>query len=145
MGEYLLEMFGVSLVLTVLIELLVIFLFLHFRFKGQPPGAENGSGQRQSETSRRGMVRILFLSVPVNVLTNPPAVLLCWLGRIYLGQGMALPVQLAVEALVVAVEAWVYCSFAKKPGWEVQHPAGMAAAANVSSYVIGELLKGLVL
>lgn len=137
MAGYLLEMFGTSLALTILIEPTVIFLFLRFGRRRIPEVQEKA----QTESGRRTMIRYLLLSVPVNVLTNPPAVLLCWLGRMYLGQGWELPVQLSTEVLVVAAEAWVYCGFAKKPGWEIPHPAVMAAAANVSSYLMGGLLN----
>jgi hypothetical protein len=75
--------------------------------------------------------------VLVNLLTNPPAVLLCWLSRMYLPPFLTLPVQLSVEAAVVAVEAWIYCSFMEKPGWQTGRPLLLAVAANLCSWTMG--------
>ena len=99
MGIYLMKMFGYSLAVTVLAELAVVFLFLKF--------------QGQAGCSRRAVALLVVL---VNVLTNPPAVLICWLGRIYLPWAQ-IPLQIMVEGAVVAVEAYIYHSFENKLRW----------------------------
>ncbi len=113
MAGYLMEMFGVSLALTIIIELPVAFLF----------------GMCSKED--------VLLALLVNVLTNPPAVLTCWL------LGMAFPalpkigMQVPVEIVVVAVEAFVYCRFAKEAQWEIGHPIILSAVANTCSWLLG--------
>ena len=104
MGIYLMKMFGYSLAVTVLAELAVVFLFLKFR--------------GQAGCSRRAVALLVVL---VNVLTNPPAVLICWLGRIYLPWAQ-IPLQIMVEGAVVAVEAYIYHSFENKLRWNMKHP-----------------------
>ena len=78
-----------------------------------------------------------LLTVLVNLLTNPPAVLVCWLGRLWMPPGLQLYLQLAVEALVVAVEGGVYGSFGRKPGWKIKRPMLFALAANGTSWLLG--------
>lgn len=85
----------------------------------------------------------VLLVILVNVLTNPAAVLLCWLSRIYLPQVPQMPVQLAVETVVVSVEAWIYCSFAKEEGWKIEHPVFLSAAANLCSWLTGVLVQAV--
>lgn len=83
--------------------------------------------------------RLLALVVLVNLLTNPAAVLLCWLGKVYLPQVLTWSVQLAVEAGVVAVEAYVYRCFAGKSGWRIGRPVALAVTANLCSWMLGVL------
>ncbi len=110
-------MFLVSLLLTIAVELVVAFVCFAIRGKNK-----------------------LLLVTLVNVLTNPPAVLLCWLGRRYLPDTAELPVQLLVEMAVVIVEAWIYCSFAKKRQWEIAHPIRLSAVANFCAWLTGIIL-----
>lgn len=119
MSRYLAKMLGGSLAFTILIETAVIFLFLYI-------GKE-----------REKMPRVLSLSVLANVLTNPAAVLICLLGRLFLRPVFWFPVQLTVEMAVVAVEGYVYSRFAERPQWEMRHPLLMAVAANVCSWLLG--------
>lgn len=105
MTGYLLRMFGISLGLTLAIELAVGRCF-----------------------GLRGK-RAAALVILVNVLTNPAAVLACWLGA----------PQLLVELLVVATEALVYRCFSE----EVRHPVWLAVAANGISWILGLILGGI--
>ncbi|MDE7282300.1 MAG: hypothetical protein K2N85_01720, partial [Lachnospiraceae bacterium] len=81
MIKYLLEMFLISLTLTIAIELVVIWLFLRI------------SRSMSFIHKKQGV----FLVVLVNVLTNPPAVLICWIAGLYLGNLSAMIVQLLTE------------------------------------------------
>lgn len=107
MTGYLLKMFGYSLGLTLLMEL--------------PLGIFMGMRGRKS----------LLLMILVNLLTNPAAVFVCWLG---------LP-QLPVEMVVVAAEAVVYCVFAQKGKWKISHPVWLSVATNAVSWIGGILLQ----
>lgn len=107
MTGYLLEMFGISLGLTLLIEL--------------PIGMVMGL---------RGK-KYLLLMILVNVLTNPAAVLLCWLG---------VP-QIPVELAVFLVEAGVYYRFSKEGDWNIKQPILLALVANVVSWGSGILIQ----
>lgn len=66
MNSYLIEMFGISLGLTIVVELAVVFLMERKRFHIPMQTVE-----------RKNMRNIIMLSILVNILTNPPAVLLC--------------------------------------------------------------------
>ncbi len=110
---YLWEMFGGSLALTLGIELPIVYLL----------------------GMRRG--RCIFLAALVNVLTNPPAVLLCWLGQAYLPNVPWLCVQAPVEIVAVWAEAFVYRSFAKSHEWDIPHPVLLSVAANLCSWLCG--------
>ena len=79
MMNYFLEMFGISLALTLLLELLIGLCF----------GYRSG--------------KLLLLVLLVNVLTNPGAVLLHWLG---------IP-QIPIEIVVVFLETIIYLSQTK--------------------------------
>lgn len=157
MRGYLLTMFGGSLALTVAVEQAAVLLYFAAASgsrsrSGDGEPAASGRGEKGSFSraagSREGpdssgraaagrAARILLLSVLVNVLTNPAAVLVCWLGRIYLPMWFKWPLELAVEALVVAVEGYVYFSFRKKPLWRTEHPILLSAWANGCSWLLG--------
>lgn len=107
MSKILLEMFVVSLALTLVMELPIAWLM----------------GLR----SRRLMV----LAALVNILTNPAAVLLHWLG---------VP-QIPIEIAVVAVEAAVYLWFSKDEKWNIPRPIMLAVTANLISWIVGLLLQ----
>lgn len=101
------EMFGVSLALTLVLELAVGY----------------GMGMRRREQ--------LLLLVLVNILTNPAAVLLHWLG---------LP-QIPIELAVVAVEAAVYGWFSKDERWNIPHPVRLAVLCNAISWTLGLVIQ----
>ena len=107
MTRYLLEMFGISLGLTLLIEL--------------PIGFAMGM---------RGKKHILLM-ILVNILTNPAAVLLCWLGV----------AQIPVEIAVFLVEAGIFYWFSKDDKWQIKHPVLLALLANLISWTSGILIQ----
>lgn len=164
MGKYFIEMFGFSLALTMAAELAAAILFRRCWIgRSAVGGAEAGRSAMGSAAAGKCAVRsiaaikgrlpeealfahpgrVLALVVLVNLLTNPAAVLLCWLGRVYLPQALAWPVQLTVEAGVVAVEAYVYRCFAGKSGWRIGHPVALAFTANLCSWLLGILVAAV--
>lgn len=142
MRAYLWRMFAGSLGLTVAAELGVAILYLSVERLREGAGQTKAGarpglrGAFPSEGMGHG-ARVLLLTVLVNLLTNPPAVLVCWLGRLWMSPGLQLYLQLAVEALVVAVEGGVYGSFGGKPGWKIKRPMLFALAANGTSWLLG--------
>ncbi len=118
MEIYLIRMFATSFLLTVLIEIVVALLF------------------------RWHKRHMLLLVILVNLLTNPPAVLICWLGRIYLPPFLSAPIQLLVELMVILTEAFIYCRFTKSPGWQDDwplRPIRLATISNMCSWLLGML------
>lgn len=140
MGQYLAEMFGFSLLLTMAVELAMAFLFRRLWVGGKAVESAM-TGTRVALFVHPG--RVLALVMLVNLLTNPAAVLLCWLGKVYLPQVLEWPVQLAVEAGVIAVEAYVYRCFAGKSGWRIGRPVAFAVTANLCSWLLGILVAVL--
>lgn len=130
MRIYLTEMFAVSLLLTVVTELAVVHILLWLP-------------ERYLKRRRKRNARTVLLATLVNILTNPPAVLLCWLGRMYLPSALHFPVQIAVEAVVVAAEAYVYSCFAVKPEWGIKRPVLLSCAANGCSWLLGMIVMAL--
>lgn len=104
---YLLKMFGISLGLTLVIELAIGYLM----------------GMRWGKH--------IVLMVLVNILTNPAAVLACWLGA----------AEIPVEIVVFLVEAGVYYWFSKDENWKIKHPVLLALAANLISWTSGILIQ----
>lgn len=115
MVMYLIRMFGISLMLTIAIELAAALLF----------------GMR--------MRKNMFLVVLVNVFTNPPAVLCNWLCRLYLPDYHREAVQLAIEAVVITVEALIYIGFARDERWQIRKPVLFSLTANGCSWLLGVL------
>ena len=115
MAIYLIRMFGVSLMLTLVTELAIAFVF----------GLRTGKN--------------MLLVVLVNVLTNPPAVLCNWLCRMYLPDYHRISVQLAIETVVVIVEAFVYCLYARDERRQIRRPVLLAFAATGCSWLLGLL------
>lgn len=110
-----LQMFLISLGLTILIELPLSLLF---------------SREKKS----------LLVVLLVNILTNPPAVLICFLTSVFLSAKLYYPVQLAVEVLVVLTEGAVYYAFQKTDGL-YRRPFLQALILNAVSYGIGVLIN----
>lgn len=115
MNLYLIEMFGVSLLLTLLIEL-IMASFLGI-----------------------GIGKDLLVIILVNVLTNPVVVLLCWLWRLYLPQVNLFWIQIPLEVLVVFAEYRIYKSMAGN-GWRCKKPFRFSVAANGASWFTGVIL-----
>lgn len=130
MRIYLTEMFAVSLLLTIVTELAVVHILLWLP-------------ERQLKRRKSLYARTALLATLVNILTNPPAVLLCWLGRMYLSSALHFPAQIAVEAVVVAAEAYVYSCFAVKPEWGIKRPVLLSCAANGCSWLLGMIIMAL--
>lgn len=154
MNAYLLEMFLVSLLLTIVAEPAVVLLCTWMRaWKERKDQIRRSTGQRchfhvslPAVCEKRGFLLVVL----VNVLTNPPAVLLCWLARQYLpdaaGMAAGMPaffLQVIVEAAVVAVEAYVYRSFAKEPQWGIRRPVVLSVMANLCSWLGGIILQAV--
>lgn len=100
-------MFGVSLTLTQLLELTIGLLF----------------GYRS-----RKLILLVFL---VNLLTNPAAVLLHWLGVS----------QIPIEIGVVLLEVIIYVWFSRDESWFVPRPVLFALVANGISWGAGVLIQ----
>ncbi len=120
---YLIEMFLVSLFLTLIIEFAVTWLF----------GLRTG--------------KAMLLVLLVNVLTNPLAVLINWLCRVYLpeivGAGIGkLILQLVIECAVVLGEAMIYRSF-RRELQQIKRPFLLSFLANAASWLCGTALNRL--
>ena len=115
MKLYLLKMFGMSLILTLGIEVVIAFLW----------------GIRRKKE--------FLLILLVNIVTNPLAVLSYWLYRIYFA-GPSIPIQVVIELLVVLTEALIYRSFAKEEDWQLKSPVLLALISNVISWSLGLLV-----
>lgn len=120
MAVWLLKMFGISLILTVFIELAVVSLFFGVRSKKE-----------------------WLLVLLVNVLTNPPAVLLHWLGSIDLPVLPDLWLQILIEITVVITETLIYHSFTQKESWRIRKPVLMSLTANLCSWLTGIFIQAL--
>ena len=71
---------------------------LHGHLPGEKASEETaGNGGKQKPVSRNAWILPVVL---VNVLTNPPAVLICWLGGVYLAPVLHFPLQFIVEVIV---------------------------------------------
>ncbi len=115
MKLYLIEMFGVSLLLTLVIELTIAGLF------------------------RISFGKELLVVILVNVLTNPVVVLLCWLWGIYLPQMNRFWIEIPLEVLVVWYEYRIYKSM-RESGWCCEKPLRFSLAANGASWIMGVLI-----
>ena len=115
---YLLKMFGISLAMTLMLELLTAKVI-------------------RVELSKKNV----FLICLVNLLTNPPAVLLVWLGRQYLLGGLDILFEVILEIIVVLVEAQVYRRFVQEENWKIKNPLLLALVTNVVSWGVGLVLQ----
>lgn len=113
---YLIEMFGVSLLLTLVIELVVA---IGFRI----PAGKNW-----------------LPIVLVNLLTNPAVVFLNWVIGIYEPQLRGIGLQIPLEILVVLVEFGIYKSFSRA-GWKCKSPLCLALVSNGISWLLGVLFS----
>ncbi len=112
MAYYLIEMFGVSLLLTLVIELAVA-----------------------------GVLKIAFGKdwlpvILVNFLTNPAIVFLCWVWRMHVSGRNRFWIQLPLEGLVILVEYGIYKSMVKS-GWNCRCPLKLSVIANAVSWSLG--------
>lgn len=133
---WLIKMFVISLIFTIIIEVAVAYCF------------------------RIRTIKKLLLITLVNILTNPPAVLLHWLGSIYLQNISDLYLQLVIEIMVVITEALIYQSFSdssvckvttdsnsternrhlRASQWNIPHTFMLSLVSNVCSWTAGIIL-----
>lgn len=126
-------MFGVSLMMTVAVELTAAFVCPRI----------SGLEKRKEFPGRGRNPNTILLVILVNVLTNPAAVLICWLGRLYAPDVPEMAVQLMTETAVVALEAWIYWSFSKKPQWRMARPVLFSIVANLCSWLSGMIVMAI--
>lgn len=110
-----LYIFGMSLLLTLIFEMAVAYLF------------------RISD--KKGMLLVVL----VNVLTNPVAVFinLCGTGFAWWDKLCQVP----IEIVVIIIEAWIYYLFSKKEEWNIARPVLLSVCANIFSYGMGCLIE----
>lgn len=108
--------FGVSLGATLVIEILLALIF----------GVRN----------KKGLLIVLL----VNTLTNPAAVLICWLADLYFFYGFEFLVEIAVEIAVVVLEAKIYMMFIHNEEFKIRYPVRMAVVCNLVSWLTGIVL-----
>ncbi len=133
MTAWLIKMFVCSLIVTIIIEAAVAYCL------------------------RIRTIKKLLLITLVNILTNPPAVLLHWLGSIYLQALPDLYLQLVIEIMVVVTEALIYQSFSNSsvckvtadsksternrhlqtPQWYIPHTFIFSLITNICSWTAG--------
>lgn len=114
MGIYLLTMLGISLGLTIVLELAFAF----------------AAGKRDRKN--------LLLVCLVNVLTNPVVVLASYLGSHYTTWNPSL-YKLPLEIMAVLVEAYYYKTY----GRDFRYPLRFSLFANLFSFGMGAILNGL--
>ena len=113
-------MFGISLILTIIIELSIARVW--------------------GLKTKKEMLLVLL----VNILTNPAAVFCVWICNGYLGSEFSFLFQCVMEFIVVVVEAKVYSGFAREEGWNIKKPLQFAIAAKVISWVSGVMLQCII-
>ena len=109
--------FGISLGLTLVIELAVAFLL-----------------------KIRGWTEFLIVALG-NVLTNPLVVLIVYL-MIFRFPDWRWPVEILLEILVIPTEGLLYRA-AKKSGFRFNKPFLLALVCNLSSYSFGLILNAV--
>ena len=120
MTRYILLILGISLILTLIIELLVTFIM----------GVRSKHGAK--------------LIVLINVITNPVAVLLCWLADMYVPFGWELMAFILIELTVVFAEARILQLFANAKEYRIKHPVKLAITANLTSCLLGIVINELI-
>ncbi|MBR0086586.1 MAG: hypothetical protein IJL98_02475 [Lachnospiraceae bacterium] len=113
--NYYVQMFGISLGLTLLFEMTLAFIL----------------GVREKRS-----LAVVFL---VNVLTNPAAVFLSYAVSVY-AYRFLVPVQLFSEVLVVLIEGIIYNGFDIR-GRRVKNPFLLSLILNAFSYSAGLLIN----
>ncbi len=87
------------------------------------------------EHSKRNFLLLLL----INILTNPMAVYLSYVGKILIDIPEIL-IQLPIEIGVILVEAWLYVWFSKDEKWTIKRPIFLGISANVFSWSIGLMM-----
>lgn len=112
MSVYLIKMFGISLLLTIVVEGIVAVIF----------------GVRRA--------RSFILVLLVNILTNPAAVLVNWLLGVFVPGYGGLAWQIPIEVIVVVIEAIIYYNFSKDEEIDIKKPVLLAVCANLVSWLL---------
>lgn len=112
MGLWILQAIGISLCLTIVLEILFAVI-----------------------VGIRGK-RDLLLLILVNILTNPPTVFTYYLLAYYTSWNRWV-IQIPLEIIVILVEAYYYKSYGK----EFRRPFLFSLLANLFSYGIGVILS----
>ena len=115
MSLVVIQMFVISFVATLVLEALVMVLM--------------------SEHSKSNFLLLLL----INILTNPMAVYLSYVGKILVDIPEIL-IQLPIEIGVVLVEAGIYVWFSKDEKWTIKRPIFLGILANIFSWSIGLMM-----
>ncbi len=110
-----LEMFAVSLGMTIVLEALVMI----------------GLG----EHSKKNMLLLLL----INIFTNPMAVYLSYVGN-YLIRLPNILIQVPIEIFVILVEVGIYKWFSKDENWNIKKPILLGTLANIISWSVGLMM-----
>lgn len=114
---HIIKMFAFSLAATLLVELVIGYLF----------GVRKAKG--------------IFLLALVNILTNPVAVCCAWCIRLYYPGCNDFIMQVCIEVLVVIAEAAIYYVFSREEKYSIRHPVLLSIFSNTISwglfYIIG--------
>ena len=110
-----LEMFAVSLGMTIVLEALVMIVL--------------------GEHSKKNMLLLLL----INIFTNPMAVYLAYVGN-YLTRLSDVVIQLPIEILVILVEVGIYKWFSKDKNWNIKKPILLGTLANIVSWSVGLMM-----
>ena len=110
-----LEMFAVSLGMTIVLEALVMIVL--------------------GEHSKKNMLLLLL----INIFTNPMAVYLAYVGN-YLTRLSDVVIQLPIEIFVILVEVGIYKWFSKDENRYIKKPILLGILANIVSWSIGLMM-----
>ena len=135
MAGYFLRMFGISLGLTLLIE---VSFFSAFDLR-QKRGLFRSSCEEERDLSEDAGFRPLIVVFLVNVLTNPAAVFLCYVVQNVLPRSFYYPLQILIEILVVLTEGLIYRSFRGETR-SFRRPFLLSLILNILSYGTGLVL-----
>ena len=109
------QMFAVSLGATIILEALVMILM--------------------GEQSKKNLLLLLL----INILTNPLAVYLAYVGKTFSNLPEIL-IQLPIEVVVVIVEVGIYIWFSKDEKWKIRRPILLGILTNAFSWAIGLMM-----
>ncbi|MBQ0042844.1 MAG: hypothetical protein KBS85_05955 [Lachnospiraceae bacterium] len=156
------EVFAISLGLTLVIEMAFAGIFGRLLFNSAAgSGADSDSDSDSDSDPNNGISRTdkmpgktrwggakkhllrIILILLVNVLTNPVAVYINALCRIYFESGLWIIWQLVIELFVVVIEGVIYRSF-KGDVFGIKRPFIMSLILNVASYGLGLLINLIV-
>ena len=109
------QMFAVSFGATIILEALVMILI--------------------GERSKKNLLLLLL----VNILTNPLAVYLAYVGKTFSNLS-EIWIQLPIEVAVIFIEVGIYVWFSKDEKWKIKRPVFLGILANLFSWSIGLMM-----